>query len=117
MKCIICEKDLTNRQKLFCSIKCKNIKHQNYKSQQNRGVIRRLEFINQKGGCCSICGYNKNTSALSFHHIESEEKDFKLSIRECSNNSFETLQLEADKCILICANCHMELHYPQYNIT
>lgn len=115
MNCIICNKKLTNRQKLFCSTKCKNIKHQNYKSQSERGKLRRSEFINLKGGKCLICGYNKNNAALSFHHTEDNDKEFKLSIRECSNNSIETLLKELEKCILLCANCHMELHYPHYN--
>lgn len=114
MLCSVCEKVLVNRQKKFCSTKCKNIFHQNYESQQKRGISRRNAFIKKLGNCCSKCGYKKNTAALSFHHTDGDEKDFKLTLRECSNNSLETLLKELDKCILLCANCHMELHYPQY---
>jgi len=118
--CEICNKTLTGRQQKFCSRKChntfSNVKHQNYVAQQKRGMKRRLSFIKSKGGKCSICGYNKNSSALTFHHLNPDLKKFRIDMRRCSNNSIKTLQEEVDKCSLLCHNCHMELHHPNYDM-
>jgi len=62
-----------------------------------------------KGNKCAICGYNKSSRALSFHHIDSRKKEFGLSARGLTR-SWEKIKEEIDKCILICANCHMEVH-------
>ena len=66
------------------------------------------DLVAYKGGKCEICGYNKSMRALSFHHINPEEKEFTFSGRHCK--SFKKLKLEAYKCVLVCANCHMEIH-------
>ena len=69
----------------------------------------RNALIKARGGCCSRCGYNKCFAALEFHHRDPSTKDFQLA-----NNggvpSFERLKEEADKCDLLCANCHREEH-------
>jgi len=62
-----------------------------------------------KGSKCQICGYKKSQRALSFHHINPKEKDFGLSVKGLTR-SWEKIKQEIDKCILICANCHMEVH-------
>lgn len=62
-----------------------------------------------KGGKCAICGYKKSQRALSFHHINPNKKDFGLSARGLTR-SWEKVKEEIDKCILLCANCHMEVH-------
>lgn len=62
-----------------------------------------------KGGKCAICGYNKCQRALSFHHRDPDQKDFGISARGLTR-SWEKIKAEIDKCILLCANCHMEVH-------
>lgn len=65
-----------------------------------------------KGGKCEICGYNKCINALEFHHKNPLTKDSKLNSRGINRRqSFEKNKVELDKCILVCANCHRELHY------
>ncbi len=62
-----------------------------------------------KGGKCEICEYNKYIGALQFHHLNPKEKDFALS--SVKSHSFnETIKKELDKCKLVCANCHSEIH-------
>lgn len=68
---------------------------------------KKIELVAYKGGCCEICGYNKSISALQFHHRNPNEKDFNISRK---SYSFERLKKEVDKCILVCANCHAEIH-------
>lgn len=84
-----------------------------YEKQVERALIRKLELIEYKGGKCEICGYDKNLSALEFHHIDPSEKEFQLDSRHLSNTSIEKLKSEINKCMLLCANCHREIHHPQ----
>jgi 5-methylcytosine-specific restriction endonuclease McrA len=65
--------------------------------------------IEYKGGKCFFCGYNKCNDALDFHHIVSKEKEFGLSVKGLTR-SWDKIKKELDKCILVCANCHRELH-------
>jgi predicted HNH restriction endonuclease len=69
---------------------------------------RKQEAINYKGGKCQLCGYDKYKGALEFHHIDPTKKDFALSAGRLT--SLEKLKPELDKCVLLCANCHREVH-------
>jgi len=69
-------------------------------------------LIRRAGGKCIRCGYDKCMRALEFHHLNPTEKDFGLS--KCLTKSIETLRAEADKCILLCSNCHAEVHQELY---
>jgi hypothetical protein len=117
LKCQVCESLLVGRQRNFCSIKCKvqstNSKHQNYKSQQARGLERKKQLIEIAGGECCDGGYKRNISALEFHHLDPEEKSFGIDLRKCSCANWESLVKEVKKCVLICANCHRERHNPE----
>lgn len=70
-------------------------------------VRKKIELVEYKGGCCEKCGYNKSIGALQFHHIDPRIKDFQISGK---SYSFERLKKEVDKCIMVCANCHIEIH-------
>lgn len=61
------------------------------------------------GNECACCGYNKCIQALEFHHLDPEEKDF--SFGKNPNRSWKDTRNELQKCILVCANCHREIHY------
>lgn len=74
---------------------------------------RKKDLVEYKGGKCEICGYNKSIWALNFHHINPEEKEYQLSSGNCK--SLEKDKQELDKCILVCHNCHAELHENLYN--
>jgi len=90
-----------------------NKTQRNTKRQKSINVIKwkqrkKIELVKYKGGKCEICGYDKCIQALEFHHLDPLQKDFTIS----SNSfSFEKMKKEADKCILVCSNCHKEIHY------
>jgi len=65
--------------------------------------------VKYKGGKCVFCGYKKTINALEFHHLERGRKDFSLSQRGLTR-SWERIKKELDKCLLVCANCHREIH-------
>lgn len=69
----------------------------------------REDLVAYNGGKCCICGYDKYIGALEFHHIFEDDKNFGLSSRGLTR-SWEKMKTEADKCILVCSNCHKEIH-------
>lgn len=80
--------------------------------QLTRGMFL-AKIKEARGGKCIRCGYDKCIKALEFHHIDPSKKDFTIS-----NDHFKLLDAvkESQKCILICSNCHKELHDNLWNI-
>lgn len=66
--------------------------------------------VEYKGGKCSICGYDKCLASLDFHHVDPTEKD--PNWRRMRGWKFEKIKEELDKCVLVCRNCHGEIHSP-----
>lgn len=89
----------------------KFLNESNYRHVKKRRSKLKEELVEYKGGRCEICGYNKCIEALEFHHLNREEKDFTIS--SYSNLSIDKLKKEVDKCILVCANCHREIHHKE----
>lgn len=81
----------------------------NYRYFKNSRQKLKEKLVNYKGGKCEICGYDKCIAALDFHHLNPEEKEF--GITNGKVIPFELAKKEADKCILVCSNCHREIHY------
>lgn len=62
--------------------------------------------VEYKGGKC-VCGYDRCTAAMHFHHIDPKQKEFDIS--GSANLSWDRIRQELDKCIMLCANCHAEV--------
>jgi hypothetical protein len=62
------------------------------------------------GGKCQCCGYDKCHRSLAFHHLCPSEKDMKFSALRASKKSWPKIVEELRKCILVCHNCHAEIH-------
>jgi hypothetical protein len=62
------------------------------------------------GGSCSICGYRRCPEAFDFHHLDPSKKDFSIASAIESPISATVIANELEKCVLLCANCHRELH-------
>ena len=77
--------------------------------KQRRLRIKR-ELLQQRGGKCADCGYEKSVSALCFHHLNPEEKSFNISGNNLIKISRMELEEEANKCEVLCLNCHSERH-------
>lgn len=115
-RCVVCRNPLSGRQRRFCSLQCKNAdtnyRHQSYLQQQARGLKRKLALLQEAGACCKHCGYSRNLAALTWHHVDQRKKSFSLDLRSLSNRSALEIRQEVAKCILLCANCHAETHFP-----
>lgn len=79
------------------------------KSVQNRRKKVKRLLVEYKGGECEKCGYDKCIAALEFHHLDPTQKDFGIGANG-HTLAIERLKQEVDKCILVCSNCHRELH-------
>lgn len=69
---------------------------------------RKQKLVEYKGGKCELCGYNKCVRSLEFHHKDPNEKDFNVS---SVTFGIERCKREVDKCMLVCSNCHGEIHF------
>ncbi len=69
----------------------------------------RKQAIEHLGSKCQICGYNKCLEALDFHHRDSKIKSFGIST-DGNTRSWARVKSEIEKCVLICSNCHREVH-------
>ena len=73
-----------------------------------RRKVRQMA-VEYKGGKCEMCGYDRCIDALEFHHNKPTQKDFGISNKGYTRQ-WKKVQEELDKCMMICANCHRELH-------
>lgn len=80
-----------------------------YEILRNRRYRIKKFLVEYKGERCQICGYNKCLHALEFHHLDPAKKDFTIA-SNMKYNSLDKLKGEVDKCILVCSNCHREIH-------
>jgi hypothetical protein len=65
----------------------------------------KLTLIKEAGGACLLCSFDDIPAALEFHHVDPKQKSFGLAMRGLTR-SIERLRKEAEKCVLLCANCH-----------
>ena len=69
----------------------------------------KIKLVNGFGGECCICGYSKCNKALELHHLNPEEKEFGFGGARANPKSWIKLAREAEKCVLLCSNCHKEV--------
>jgi len=130
LKCYICNKPIyviPSRQNghNVCSYACRNKyfskersfvwkggkrdKIQTRLKEKKRKLERKIKAVEYLGGKCFNCGYSNCAAALDFHHINPYTKN--TNIKNISSGSWDKIKKELDKCILLCANCHRELHW------
>lgn len=100
-----CNSTIPPSRKKYCSLSCKN----KGAADENRKKTK-AKAIEYLGGKCCLCGYNKCSASLDFHHVDPSTKEFGIGAKGLTR-SWEKTKIELDKCILVCKNCHGELHY------
>jgi hypothetical protein len=111
LSCIDCETPLTGSRKKYCP-RCEQGTNTNaFSKQKQRAKERKIELVKLSGGCCQLCGYNRNAAALTFHHLK--DKSFNLDSRNIANRAWDVVVAETKKCQLLCLNCHMEHHHQE----
>ena len=91
------------------------IRIKNYQKVKNRRQKLKEMGVEYLGGKCMKCGYNKCIWALDFHHRDPKEKEF--GIGAYNNLAWFKIMTELDKCDLLCANCHRELHHQNWDVS
>ena len=128
--CQNCKKEFEHKRRRKTCIKCSplrkhfnseeerliNIRKRRVISVQKRRHKLKQMSIEYKGNKCFICNYNKCKNALEFHHINPNEKNFSIGEKGITR-SWEIIKKELDKCILVCSNCHREIHSKLINIS
>ena len=74
---------------------------------RRRKEVKRT-LVEEAGGACALCGYDRAMAGLHFHHLDPGEKTFALS-RRGMTLSLDAARAEAAKCVLLCSNCHAEV--------
>jgi hypothetical protein len=64
-------------------------------------------LVDEFGGGCVVCGYDRLLGNLHFHHVDPRQKAFAITMG--LGRSLAAYRGEAEKCILVCANCHGEI--------
>lgn len=75
---------------------------------------RRRAILALAGDACCRCGYSEFPAALDFHHV-SDDKEHTVS-RLAHQGKWGDVVAEAEKCILLCANCHRGLHSGEWEL-
>lgn len=122
-KCIGCDTKVLSSRK-YCAI-CLENRPRIWQSttEANRHYVResrkrmKLRAVEYRGGCCHLCEYSRCLAALEFHHLDSSQKDFQLSYAMSNTWSWNRIQEELDKCVLLCCRCHREVHAGLVTIT
>ena len=70
----------------------------------------KARLIEAMGGGCVCCKYNRCARALEFHHKSPEEKDFGIGLILAHIVSWDRIVREVKKCVMVCSNCHGEIH-------
>ncbi len=133
-KCTMCKLDLPEDDTNFASRhdrgkkqfqsscrECqKNYRRQHYLDNKQKYIdkskVYRQVFLDwfieyKKSLSCEICGESRYW-VLDFHHKDPKEKDLEVSlvVRQCSK---EKLLDEINKCMVVCSNCHRDIHHKE----
>src|SRR5438067_2484058 len=74
---------------------------------KRRRDVKRI-LVQEAGGRCVLCGYDRYVGALQFHHLDPHDKSFGIA-RAGHTRGIARARVEVSKCVLVCANCHAEL--------
>jgi hypothetical protein len=95
------------RRRGHTKLQCNSCKGASWASRPDRSELKRA-LVELRGGACNLCGYDRHLCALTFHHLEPEKKSF--VIAGAHTRKWDVLVAEARKCVLLCENCHREVH-------
>lgn len=114
LDCSYCGKDFQdNKRRIYCDdCIARHKKEPLPKSSTTMRMIRNRQFVTnyKKDKECDNCGYNKYPEILDFHHKNKSEKVGTINRLMKGLKSIYMIQKEIEKCLLICPNCHRELH-------
>jgi hypothetical protein len=89
---------------------CKNCTKRPTHKDRDPNIKRNLQMVNliKVDSGCLVCGYNNVASAIEFHHVHEKYRNITDMVQGA--NKIERILDEMSKCLILCANCHRELH-------
>lgn len=82
-------------------------RRQDYANQKNRS--RKKEVVDYFGDKCHDCEQTYPQYVYQFHHLDPTQKDVNPS--KALTMLPEKMWAELNKCVMLCANCHMIRHH------
>ena len=67
---------------------------------------KKQQLVDIFGGECGACKHKGSIAVYDFHHIDPSEKEGTM----CALANREKMAREASKCVMLCSNCHREVH-------
>lgn len=106
--------------KLCQNVLMKEHYRNNKKQYIDKNLRRKVEakdFVNRikSNSRCKFCG-EADFACLTFHHTDPKEKEWNISNIYGRGLSEKSIMKEIDKCIVLCFNCHMKLHYSKNGV-
>jgi hypothetical protein len=92
----------------YCSEPCRRAAYLT-RARKFRGRRRDAFSAYKEGLGCQQCGYNTYGGSLDFHHEDGAVKERRISAGLWRSNT-DLFCREVEKCVLLCKNCHYELH-------
>ena len=92
---------------------CRNDYVENRGKYAAKRDARRLairKYLSERKTSCSVCGYSQCKAALEFHHVNADDKTVTPANMVSKGWSFSRIDRELCKCIVVCSNCHREIH-------
>lgn len=86
----------------------KKLKERRYR---NRDFLNELKLTLK----CEICSQN-HPAILQFHHVDPSQKDFCVMEASKCGWSIKRIKEEIKKCRVLCANCHLILHWNEKHL-
>lgn len=97
-----------------------NKEHAKQKSIEGkkRQIARNAEYVNKiKEATCTDCGIQYPPYVMDFDHLGEEAKIDGIANMVHRPTSLEKIQLEIEKCELVCANCHRIRTHSRLQVT
>jgi Fe-S cluster biogenesis protein NfuA len=100
-----------------CDLLCANCHRLRHITAPTEDELRTVELRRERksqavlalGGTCKGCGLGSPARLLEFHHLDARTKEFSISA-DGILRSWQKIEAELAKCVLLCANCHRETH-------
>lgn len=73
---------------------------------RRRLKVRAVEYM---GGCCYECDVSGPSAIFDFHHVDGSDKRFGIG-EDGIPRRWDKIVAELEKCVMLCANCHREVH-------
>lgn len=119
-KCCHCKRFLTkenqysNSRGWYVCKRCAANYFKSFAATRRKTLFQRI-MKNLKVNGCAICGYNECNEALDFHHVNPWRKKFKINMTNLYHSNLD-METELNKCMLLCKNCHTEIHAKERDV-